>query len=70
MGRPDGCVLVGFAARLRFLAWHLCAFHWWSQDGNWNEVLARFILKDQRAIDLHALVERYLHRNNKVLQWC
>jgi transposase len=49
-----------------FGSWHgiYVRFIRWSQDGNWNEVLARFEPKDQRAIDLHALVERYLHRNN------
>jgi len=31
---------------------------------NWNQVLARFDPQDQRAQDLHALIERYLHRNN------
>jgi len=49
-----------------FGSWHgiYVRFIRWSQDGNWNEVLARFDPKDQRAIDLNALVERYLHRNN------
>ncbi|TQM06567.1 putative transposase of IS4/5 family DUF4096 [Pseudoxanthomonas sp. 3HH-4] len=49
-----------------FGSWHgiYVRFIRWAQDGNWNEVLARFDQQDQRARDLQALVERYLHRNN------
>ncbi|WP_334177285.1 transposase [Pseudoxanthomonas sp.] len=49
-----------------FGSWHgiYVRFIRWAQDGNWNQVLARFDPQDQRAQDLHALIERYLHRNN------
>lgn len=49
-----------------FGSWHgiYVRFIRWAQDGNWNEVLARFNPHDQRALDLHDLVQRYLHRNN------
>jgi transposase len=49
-----------------FGSWHgiYVRFIRWAQDGNWNEVLARFDRQDQRGRDLQALVERYLHRNN------
>ena len=33
-------------------------------DGNWEGVLACLDPQDPRALDLHALVQRYLHRNN------
>ncbi len=49
-----------------FGSWHgtYVRFIRWAQDGNWNQVLAHFDPQDQRALDLHALIERYLHRNN------
>ena len=49
-----------------FGSWHgiYVRFIRWAQDGNWTQVLAHFDKDDQRAIDLHALIERYLHRNN------
>lgn len=49
-----------------FGSWHgiYVRFIRWAQDGNWSEVLARFDPRDQRALDLHALVQRYLHRTN------
>lgn len=49
-----------------FGSWHgiYVRFIRWAQDGNWSQVLARFDPQDQRAIDLQALIQRYLHRNN------
>lgn len=49
-----------------FGSWHgiYVRFIRWAQDGNWTQVLAHFDPQDQRARDLHALIERYLHRNN------
>lgn len=49
-----------------FGSWHgiYVRFIRWAQDGNWAQVLAHFDPQDQRALDLHALIERYLHRNN------
>lgn len=49
-----------------FGSWHgiYVRFIRWAQDGNWTQVLAHFDPQDQRALDLHALIERYLHRNN------
>ena len=49
-----------------FGSWHgiYVRFIRWSQDGNWTQVLGHFDPQDQRAVDLHALIERYLHRNN------
>lgn len=46
--------------------WHgiYVRFIRWAQDGNWNGVLAKFEENDQRRVDLAALVERYLKRNN------
>lgn len=49
-----------------FGSWHgiYVRFIRWAQDGNWQVVLARLDPQDPRALDLHALVQRYLHRNN------
>lgn len=49
-----------------FGSWHgtYVRFIRWAQDGNWSQVLAHFDAQDQRALDLHVLIERYLHRNN------
>lgn len=49
-----------------FGSWHgiYVRFIRWSQDGNWTEVLTCFDARDQRALDLRALVQRYLLRNN------
>lgn len=49
-----------------FGSWHgiYVRFIRWAQDGNWTQVLAHFDPQDQRALDLNALIERYLHRNN------
>jgi len=49
-----------------FGSWHgiYVRFIRWAQDGNWPQVLAHFDPQDPRALDLHALIERYLHRNN------
>lgn len=49
-----------------FGSWHgiYVRFIRWAQDGNWSQVLAHFHPEDQRALDLGALIERYLHRNN------
>ncbi len=49
-----------------FGSWHgiYVRFIRWAQEGTWKDVLARFDPQDQRALDLRALVERYLHRNN------
>ena len=49
-----------------FGSWHgiYVRFIRWAQDGNWTQVLVHFDPQDQRARDLYALIERYLHRNN------
>lgn len=49
-----------------FGSWHgiYVRFIRWAQDGNWTQVLTHFDPKDPRAVDLAALIERYLHRNN------
>ena len=49
-----------------FGSWHgiYVRFIRWAQDGNWEGVLACLAPQDPRALDLHALVQRYLHRNN------
>ena len=49
-----------------FGSWHgiYVRFIRWAQDGNWEGVLACLDPQDPRALDLHALVQRYLHRNN------
>lgn len=49
-----------------FGSWHgiYVRFIRWAQDGNWTQVLAHLDAQDQRALDLNALIERYLHRNN------
>ncbi|MBD9478818.1 transposase [Pseudoxanthomonas sp. PXM02] len=49
-----------------FGSWHgiYVRFIRWAQDGNWAQVLAHFDPQDPRALDLNALIQRYLLRNN------